>query len=134
MTTEQVLMTVISSLLSGIVGVVISTIYYRKHETHKIKVDTARRLLGARYDILGEDFTQAINEVFVVFNSSKDVMNALADFHQVATSRQTQIANDKLVTLFKCICDDVGIRYRQFNDSYFLQPFNPNPKTTKAQQ
>lgn len=133
-TTSQILLTVVSSLISGIVGVVISTVYYRKYEKHKVKMDTTRRLLGSRYNILGECFTQALNEAFVIFHDSPQVMKALAEFHQVATSRQSAIANDKLVSLFKSICKDVRIDYRSFNDSYFLQPFNPDPRTTTVQQ
>ncbi len=130
-TTAQILLTVITSLLSGIIGVVISTIYYRKYERHKMKMDTARRLLGTRYNILGEEFTQALNEAFVIFHDSPKVMKALSEFHQVATSKQSGVANDKLVTLFKSVCDDVRINHQSFNDSYFLQPFNPDPKTTR---
>ncbi len=132
-TTAQILLTVVASLASGIIGVGISTVYYRKYEKHKMKMDTTRRLLGSRYNILGETFTQALNEAFVIFHDSPKVMKTLTEFHQVATTRQTEVANDKLVILFKVICKDVRIACRSFNDSYFLQPFNPDQRTTAAQ-
>lgn len=35
-----------SSLLSGLVGVIISTYYYLRYEKRKIKLETLRRLAG----------------------------------------------------------------------------------------
>jgi hypothetical protein len=120
---------VMSSLASGLLGVIISTFYYRRYEKRKIKLDAARRILGSRHDILGGEFTQALNEAFVVFHDSPRVTQALGEFHVVINLKHSKIANEKLVCLFKAVCDEVGISYDTFNDSYFLQPFNPNPKT-----
>jgi len=122
-----------SSLASGLLAVIISTFYYRRYEERKIRFDTARRLLGYRYNILGEEFTQALNEAFVVFHNSAKVIKALSDFHTVISLRKSKIANDKLVSLFKAVCDEVGIVYDKFNDLYFLQPFNPDPNTVYKQ-
>ena len=119
----------ISSLASGLLGVIISTFYYRRYEERKIKLDTARRILGFRYDIRSEGFTQALNEAFVVFHDSPRVTQALGEFHEVITLEHSKIANEKLICLFKAVCDEVGVAYDAFNDSYFLQPFNPNPET-----
>jgi len=46
---------ILSSLLSGIVGVVISTVYYRRHEAKKIKLDTLTRVIANRYDLKGDE-------------------------------------------------------------------------------
>lgn len=40
--------TLTSSLLSGIIGVVISTIYHRRYESRKMKLDLIRRLAGEK--------------------------------------------------------------------------------------
>ena len=118
----DVLITVASSLLSGLLGVIVSTIYYRRYEKRKTKIDTLTRFVGNRYDLKGAEFSRALNEVFVVFQDSRDVMSALSRFHEKAVGRQN--SEDDLVRLFKAMCDAVRVKYDQFNDSFFLRPFN----------
>ena len=120
--TMAILITIFSSLLSGIVAVIISKIYYRNYEKHKIKVDTLTRFVGNRYDLKGDKFSGALNEIFVVFQSSSDVMSTLSKYHEKVVARQN--SEDNLIRLFKAMCDDVGVKYDQFNDSFFTRPFN----------
>lgn len=63
----SVSITIISSLLSGLIGVGVSILVFYKLERHKLKLDLARRLLGYRFDIKGDDFSCAMNEVIAVF-------------------------------------------------------------------
>ncbi len=65
---------ILSSLLSGIIGVVISTIYYRRHEARKIKLDTLTRVIANRYDLKGDEFSRALNEIFVIFQKSNRIV------------------------------------------------------------
>jgi len=48
MTTEQILVTIIASLLSGLIGVGVSSYFYSRLERRKTKMDTARKLFGGR--------------------------------------------------------------------------------------
>jgi hypothetical protein len=123
-TWEQAVLTLAAAFVSGALGVGISTWYYRRHQRRCDKLDTLTRLLGYRFDILGSEFSRALNEVFVVFHDSQHVLAALQEFHQVVLTRQTQLANDKLVSLLKALCHDVDIDPAAVNDSFFLQPFN----------
>jgi len=123
-TWQQAVLTLAAALLSGALGVGISAWYYRRHQRRGDKLDTLTRLLGYRFDILGPEFSRALNEVFVVFYDSPHVLAALQGFHQVVLTRQTQLANDKLVSLLKALCRDVRIDPAAVNDSFFLQPFN----------
>ena len=121
--------TIISSVLSGIFGVIISILYYRRYENRKQKFDTFRRLVGNRYAITEtfkgksnsehsrEEFYAALNEVVVVFYDSTSVLEALGKY------QETQNVNN-LVSLFKAICKDLKVSY-EFNDSFFLNPFIP---------
>ncbi|WP_221388488.1 DUF6680 family protein [Clostridium perfringens] len=116
---------IISSILSGILGVVISTYYHNRAEKRKWKLEILEQLLGNRYDIQGEKFTEAINSVFVVFNDSKDVLIALKEFHQITLGmRTTEQANQKLLDLFKAMCNDLNIETSILTDNFLLQPFN----------
>lgn len=126
-TASYALLTITAAVISGVAGVVISTMYYRRYEKHKVKMETAKRFIGNRYDLRGEEFTRALNEVFIIFHDAKPVIDALAEFHNVITAKQASLSNDKLVKLFKEVCKDVNINYASINDSFFLRPFNVKP-------
>ena len=117
--------TVLLALTSGLVGALISSIIYVRREKRMFKVATLKKFAAHRYHITGDGFSQALNEIFVVFNDSKEVMSALEEFHKVVTGRQgTAASNDGLVKLYKAMCKDAKIKFEHFNDSFFLSPFN----------
>lgn len=119
-----VLITIISSLISGIVGVVISIIYHKRAEKRQAKINTLKQFVGYRYDLKGEHFTKALNEIFIVFQDSQPVLDKLNEFHEIIVSNQKTIANDKLVALFKEMCKDLGIDPSKYSESLFLKAFN----------
>jgi hypothetical protein len=127
MNTTAIIVTVISSLLSGIVGVIISAAYYRHHEKRRTKLDTFKRFFSNRYDLKGDEFSRAINEIFVVFHESEEVISKLRAYHQRVTDRQA--SEDELLKLHKAMCKDVNINFDKFNDSFFLRPFNTRPSS-----
>ena len=122
MNTTAIIVTVVSSLLSGVIGVIISTAYYRRHEKRRTKIDTFKRFFSNRYDLKGDEFSRAINEIFVIFHDSEEVLSALRVYHQRVTGRQD--SEDELLRLHKAMCNDVNISFDKFNDSFFLRPFN----------
>jgi uncharacterized protein DUF6680 len=116
--------TVISSLASGIVGVIASLLYTRYYEKRKMKLDTLKRFVANRFDLKGDEFSRALNEVFVVFQDSRSVMQALSNYHDAVTGKSESL--DHLLRLFKAMCRDVNVNV-DFNDSFFLKPFNTRP-------
>jgi hypothetical protein len=124
MTTIWILITITSSLISGIVGVIISIIYYRKNEKRRTKIETLKNFVGYRYHLKGDNFIKTLNEIFIVFQDSKDVLEKLNQFHEVIVSRQTDLANDKLISLFKAMCRDLKINPNKYSESFFIKAFN----------
>ena len=61
-----VLITIISSLISGMIGVVISIFYHKRAEKRQTKINTLKQFVGYRYDLKGEHFTTALNEIFIL--------------------------------------------------------------------
>ena len=124
--------TIISSLLSGLIGVILSSWRYQEYEKRKQKLDTLRRLLGNRFAITEEqgsntehsreDFFAALNEVFVVFHDSDPVIDALKKYHEI-------MSQDNRLRLFKAMCKDSKVSH-EFNDSFFEKPFTPGPRFT----
>ena len=119
-----VLITIISSLISGIVGVVISIIYHKRAEKRQAKNNTLKQFVGYRYDLKGEHFTKALNEIFIVFQDSKSVLEKLNEFHEIIVSGQKTLANDKLIALFKEMCKNLDIDSSKYSESLFLKAFN----------
>jgi len=129
MTKEQIIITIVSSIFSGFVGVIVSTYYYNRYENRRVKFETFKKFMGNRYDLKGDAFSQALNEIFVVFKDSEDVMKALAEHHKMVTSGKD--SEDELVKLFKAMCIDLDLNINDFNDSFFLMPYNTRTSCAK---
>lgn len=127
MTETAILITIVSSLLSGIIGVLLSFYFFNRLEKRKLKVDTARRLIGSRYDIKSSEFQVTFNEVLIVFSDNKEIMSAIEDFWNILQSKSNyksdDIINDKLVIVLKLVCEEVGMVPKNLNETYFLRIF-----------
>ena len=117
---------VISSLLSGSVGVGISIWYYRQNENKRTKIQVLQQLLGNRYNLKGEKFTEAINQVFIVFHDCPEVLISLKAFFEAigAFPRNEQIDDQRLLDLLKSMCNEVNIDPKPLTDNFFLSAFN----------
>ena len=109
---------------SGLLGVIISTVYYHRHEKYLMKLETLKEFAGNRYNIKGDSFSKALNEISIVFNQSKEVKSALQAFYNNIRSNNPALSNDLLVKLYKAMCDDLHIKTNDFTDEFFLTPFN----------
>jgi hypothetical protein len=116
--------TIISSLLSVLIGVLVSSWFYARQEKKRIKIDTARRLLGFRYHVTGEGFTQALNEAIIVFSDNPGIVKAIEELHTTATMLDKSKINNKLVLLLKAVCKDVDCLPNNIDEAFFLKAFN----------
>ena len=120
-----------SSLLSGAVAVVVSTLYYRHWEKRKLKLDCLRRLLGARYVLTQGRHTDgatdtlfiALNEVVAIYSDVPRVITALKMLHADLADEQKFL--DHIVVLFRAMADHLRIDREKLTDSFFLKPFKP---------
>jgi hypothetical protein len=114
---------VISALLSGLVAVGISTWYQKRSETRRIKLQVLQQLLGNRNDVLGEKFSEALNQIAVVFSGCNDVLGALKALHEV--SRKTsELSGEELHDLFKAMCKHLKRDLGPLGDDYLIYAFN----------
>jgi hypothetical protein len=124
---EMLLVTVVSSLLSGLVGVIVSSIFFSRLERRKLKIETARKLFGSRHEITGKEFQEAMNEVMIVFSDCSDVIDSMENLWRVVdtpkNARPDKAADDALILLMKSICKDIGIKYKKLSDAYYLRFF-----------
>jgi hypothetical protein len=118
-----------SALLSGLVAVGISSWNHNRSERIREKFEIFKQLIGNRYHLQGDAFSEAINSVFVVFHDSNEVKRALMGFHEIAMrpNRTPQEANQKLLELFKAMAKNLGIATEPLTDNYFLEAYNIRP-------
>lgn len=127
MTIEFILITIIASLLSGLLGVFVSFHFFRRLEQRRLKMGTAQKLFGGKYNIASKEFQEAMNEVMLIFSDSDLVIAAMEEFWTILQAKDkhsSEVANDKLVKLMKAICTDIGIKYKNLSDAYFLRNFS----------
>ena len=127
MTKEAIIITLISSAISGILGVVISSWFYSRLERRRIKIETARKMFGNKHAMSGREFQESINEIIIVFSDSQDVVDKVQRLFEVVEtplpSRAPDAAEEALIKLMKAVCTDVGIKYKNLPDSYYLKYF-----------
>lgn len=124
---NNTLITLLSSLLSGVIALTISLFYYRRYEKRKAKWDTVKKFARYRYDLKSDEFTRTLNEIFIIFNESEKVINSLINFHDKVV--KNEVNNDEFIILFKALCEEVNINLNKFDKSFFLKPFNTKMNT-----
>ena len=128
MTKEAIILTLVSSIISGVLGVVISSMFYSRLETRRNKFETARKMFGSKHEISGNEFQSSINETIIVFSDSPEVIKSVqAMFNIVETplaARSPRAADDALINLMKAMCKNLGINYKDLPDSYYLKYFS----------
>jgi hypothetical protein len=129
MSSTAIIVTIVSSLLSGIIGVLASAYYYRRYDAAKLKREILRRIAGNRHlltivpcDAKGEPFV-ALNECFIVFADSPKVIAALKKMHDELGQPGRLV--DNIVTLMKAMGESAGVSMKELNDSFIEMPFAP---------
>jgi hypothetical protein len=127
MTNTAIIVAIIAALLSGLGGVFVSPYFYRRLENRRMKMDTARKLFGGRYNESSKEFIEAMNEIMFVFSDSQDVLTALQEFFTIVEtpiqSRPPRAADESLLKLMKLMCRNLGIVPRNLPDAYYLRTF-----------
>lgn len=125
---NNILLVLFSSVISGILGVIISNIYYKKWERRKEKVELIKQLFGNRYDLNGDKFSEALNSIIIVFYDSDNVINKYKTFYDVVSDNATNLnpskVNSALLDLFKALSKDVNLVNEELNDMSILKVFN----------
>ncbi|WP_299002830.1 DUF6680 family protein [uncultured Shewanella sp.] len=117
---------IIASLFSGLLGAIASALLFIRYEKKKYRLDTAKKLFGNRHNITGFEFSQAINEVYFVFNHNPKVLHRIENLFNITSTEniKSEQINDAVVSLLKSICDDIGVNYKTLNESFMLKVFN----------
>ncbi len=128
-------LTIPTSLISGIIGVILTLAFQRRSEIRRQKIEVLRELSGYRFTLISSGvgaqpsdkarFQSALNQIFIIYADDKNVMRALEEFHTSVVGKQAgSIINDALVKLFKTMAKSARVDISQLNDSFFLTPFH----------
>lgn len=122
--------TIVAALISGLLGSVMTQCAVDRREITRSRVDTLKRVAANRFDLKGDEFSRALNEVIIVFNDVPDVLQRLADFQKVLASHQSpEQANQSLTSLFVAMCRSAAVNC---DTSLFLTAFNSKPESLPA--
>ena len=108
---ESIYITIISSLLSGIVATFITVIYYKRQERRQRKLDllaSIMRNINAITRPIDENrktqLAGFLNEAFIVFNENSEILRQLENLKE-------NVTNEKLIKVVKLMCQDLKIDY-----------------------
>lgn len=121
----NILLVIITSLASGIIGVWISNRHSVKTERNKFKRDVFLQFIANRNDITGDLFTQALNSIIFAFNDDKNTVEKLKEFYDAVSpnSRATNV-NDKLLELILAMLENLKMKVKDIDPIIYLRTFN----------
>lgn len=118
------LLQIILSVISGVIGVVLTIIFQRKFMLYDLKREVLIQFVENRFNIRGDEFTKALNKIHAVYTNNLDVIKAVDDFHRLILGKSisTDSANQKLYQIYLMMCNSIKIK--PMSETQFLMPFN----------
>ena len=113
----EIISGVIGAIIGALLGAGASQYLASRHARKQMKFETLRRFVANRFQLTGPEFSQVLNEIVIVYADSPQVTAALNEFGKERT-------NHKLVTLYRAMCRDTGIKDQNVSDELFLRAFN----------
>lgn len=119
-----IFITISASLLSGILGSILSLIYMNRMEKRKLKIDLTKQLLGHRFSIQGEQFSSAMNQVIAIFHDEPLVLKRLEKLHSCLKDPMKRNVNDAFIDFLQECCIASKIYNHQLERSLYIETFN----------
>lgn len=119
-----IFITISASLLSGILGSILTLIYMNRMEKRKLKIDLTKQLLGHRFSIQGEQFSSAMNQVIAIFHDEPLVLKRLEKLHSCLKDPMKRNINDAFIDFLQECCIASKIYNHQLERSLYIETFN----------
>lgn len=114
---------IILLISSGIAGVIITLITQHFRYKRQDKYELLTSFVENRFDLRGEEFSRAINKIYIVFREDLEVVYAVVEFNNALIRKESgDIANRKLYTLYKLMCQNLKIN--PIGEFLFFNVFN----------
>lgn len=124
MSNTLIFITIIASLLSGILGSILSLIYMNRMEKRKLKIDLTKQLLGNRFSIKGEQFSSAMNQVIAIFYDEPKVLKRLEELLSCLKDPMGKNVDDIFIDFLQECCIASKIYNHKLERSLYLETFN----------
>ena len=124
MSNTLIFITIFASLLSGILGSILSLIYMNRMEKRKLKIDLTKQLLGHRFSIQGEQFSSAMNQVIAIFHDEPRVLKRLEKLHSCIRDPMKRNVNDAFIDFLQECCIASKIYNHELERSLYIETFN----------
>jgi hypothetical protein len=112
-----------AGLFSGLIATTATLYFQARSAAKQRKLDCLRRIAAYRAMPPKQAWLEAMNEVFVTFNDSSDVIGKLAIFERDIRARGGH-RNELLVDLIKAMMNDLGLNRENIDDEFLLRPFS----------
>ena len=111
-----------SAIFSGLLGVTVTLCVQKRRELRLRKLDCLRRVAAYRSIPLKESWFDALNEIFVTFNQSTEVISSLIKFERTIRVSDGH-RNEDLLDLIKAMMKDLKLSRENLDDEFLLRPF-----------
>ena len=132
MSKEQIAITLVGAIISGVLATIITLVINAKAEKKRRK-QLVDDIFGYKYQMTGstlnaldincQGLTRALNRVIIVFHDDPEVMKALDNLWLAINGENTKITDDLLITLLRAMSKSAGIKCNDWNDSRFTRVF-----------
>ena len=112
MKSESVMLVLVTALISGLLGSVLTILWQKHYESRRLKLHIFETLMAYRYLIWSQESVNAINSVSVVFYKHKAVRTALKEFLDEASKLpdSNRSIEDKHLRLLEEIAKALGLK------------------------
>ncbi|WP_423906692.1 DUF6680 family protein [Candidatus Spongiihabitans sp.] len=118
-----------ASLIGGIIGSVMTLVFYYWFSNRERKIDTLRRFMGHKSNCDRTQFNVALNEIPVTFANASKVLDAFKKV--LVQSQQNTIRDEDLIELIESMAKNIhinmGISKNQLLRFVTLPDRKPNP-------
>ncbi len=123
------MLVIVGSLISGIIGVIISIIYHRKYETRSIKLSVLRNVFSYKFQLSYDsskrkEFNKSINEIPIVFHDSRSVLIAHKNLYEALNNKNKdeKECDRRFIELYKSMLKDLKLDLDKYiSDEEFLR-------------
>lgn len=123
-TSTTIFMTIGASLLSGIIGSLLSFRYMTRMENKRLKVELTKQILGNRFSITGAEFSNAMNQVIVIFHDEPKVIHELNRLYQSLQDPLQTDLEEIFIDFLETCCRASKIHNKKLDRSLYLKTFN----------
>ncbi len=110
-------------LFSGLIAAIVTFFLQRHYMKYDLKYNIISDFFKYRYDITGDEFSRAINNIYLIFSDDENVVKSVDDFNNAINNKEpNDTCNNKLYNIYYNMCKNIKIKpvdEKKFSDKVF---------------